>query len=373
MKRFFLGLAIASLTASVPVTVTAGDREIADQIITSLKQKQASGSLKGFDVDLSVENGVVFLKGSVAGGAQVASVLEAAYNADGVRDVVSDIAIRGSKAKESTSPVRQASGEMPDKPIPLTIPTFESEEAPAIPAVAPEPPSLIESTSKVSAKDAKITEYALTRLSEFKAQGKLKNFDLDVSTVDSEVWVRGFVANADQKKLVLETVQRVPGVAKVIDDLTAGDASETSNIKPVSDTRALPAPAPMPIMGRAKAMPKAFATNQPASYEGIAMEGAPVEGGTHMGSSMPTPVPMNMGPSYGAGIPRHDQPQMPGYAWPSYSAYPNYAAVTYPKQYSASAWPYIGPFYPYPQVPLGWRKVALEWDDGLWYLDFTSK
>ena len=50
---------------------------------------------------------------------------------------------------------------------------------------------------------------------------------------------------------------------------------------------------------------------------------------------------------------------MPGYAWPSYAAYPNYAAVTYPKQYSPTAWPYIGPFYPYPQVPLGWRKVTL--------------
>ena len=35
--------------------------------------------------------------------------------------------------------------------------------------------------------------------------------------------------------------------------------------------------------------------------------------------------------------------------------------------------PSIGPFYPYPQVPLGWRKVALEWDDGWWYLDFHDK
>jgi hypothetical protein len=85
------------------------------------------------------------------------------------------------------------------------------------------------------------------------------------------------------------------------------------------------------------------------------------------------PVPMSAGPSYGGGVPRHDSPYMPGYAWPSYAAYPNYAAVTYPKQYSASAWPYIGPFYPYPQVPLGWRRVSLEWDDGLWYLDFTHK
>jgi hypothetical protein len=64
---------------------------------------------------------------------------------------------------------------------------------------------------------------------------------------------------------------------------------------------------------------------------------------------------------------------MPGYAWPTYAAYPNYAAVTYPKQYSPTAWPYIGPFYPYPQVPLGWRKVTLEWDDGWWMLDFKDQ
>ena len=59
-------------------------------------------------------------------------------------------------------------------------------------------------------------------------------------------------------------------------------------------------------------------------------------------------------PAAGGPAPVHyDRPCMPGYAWPSYAAYPNYAAVTYPKQYSPTAWPYIGPFYPYPQVPLG--------------------
>ena len=68
-----------------------------------------------------------------------------------------------------------------------------------------------------------------------------------------------------------------------------------------------------------------------------------------------------------------DHPQMPNHAWPAYAAYPNYSAVTYPGQYSASAWPYIGPFYPYPQVPLGWRKVQLEWNDGWWYLDFKNR
>ena len=73
------------------------------------------------------------------------------------------------------------------------------------------------------------------------------------------------------------------------------------------------------------------------------------------------------------GAPRYDSPNLPNYAWPGYAAHPNYAALTYPQQYSPSAWPYIGPFYPYPQVPLGWRKVSLEWDDGWWFLDFTDR
>jgi hypothetical protein len=79
------------------------------------------------------------------------------------------------------------------------------------------------------------------------------------------------------------------------------------------------------------------------------------------GVGMP-PVPM-----------RGDGPNMPNYAWPSYASYPNYAALQYPTQYSPTAWPYIGPFYPYPQVPLGWRRVSLEWDDGWWFLDFDDR
>jgi len=90
------------------------------------------------------------------------------------------------------------------------------------------------------------------------------------------------------------------------------------------------------------------------------MAGGPMAmGGTGVG--MP-PVPM-----------RGDGPNMPNYAWPSYAAYPNYAALQYPTQYSPTAWPYIGPFYPYPQVPLGWRRVSLEWDDGWWWLDFDER
>jgi len=68
----------------------------------------------------------------------------------------------------------------------------------------------------------------------------------------------------------------------------------------------------------------------------------------------------------------YNQPYLPDYAWPSYAAYPNSAQVSYPRNYSPKAWPYIGPFYPYPQVPMGWRKVTLEHNNGWWWLDFDD-
>jgi hypothetical protein len=130
---------------------------------------------------------------------------------------------------------------------------------------------------------------------------------------------------------------------------------------------AQPAPYAQPVptyAGSRSAVPLAMAPARSINYQGaIVANGQPG-----------APVPMHM-PGSGVGIApaRYDHPHMPGYAWPSYAAYPNYAAVTYPKQYSPTAWPYIGPFYPYPQVPLGWRKVTLEWDDGWWMLDFKDR
>jgi hypothetical protein len=110
----------------------------------------------------------------------------------------------------------------------------------------------------------------------------------------------------------------------------------------------------------------------PGGVMGEYVEGRVVEGPYDGGLGQPRP----MGTA-GVGMPpvpmRGDGPNMPNYAWPSYASYPNYAALQYPTQYSPTAWPYIGPFYPYPQVPLGWRKVSLEWDDGWWFLDFDDR
>ena len=74
----------------------------------------------------------------------------------------------------------------------------------------------------------------------------------------------------------------------------------------------------------------------------------------------------------GGGVAIGTRPNLPKYAWPSYAAHPNYAQVAYPKKYTAGTWPNIGPHYPYPEPPLGWRKSTLEWHDGHWWLDFDD-
>jgi hypothetical protein len=61
-------------------------------------------------------------------------------------------------------------------------------------------------------------------------------------------------------------------------------------------------------------------------------------------------------------------PPLPPYAWPTYAPYNNVSRVAYPQAYPYNAFPYIGPYYPFPKVPLGWRKVTLEWEDGFWWI-----
>ena len=82
------------------------------------------------------------------------------------------------------------------------------------------------------------------------------------------------------------------------------------------------------------------------------------------------PLPLNGMPAMAPVDPAG--PRLPPYAWPTYAPYNNFARVGYPQSYPYNAFPYIGPFYPFPKVPLGWRKVSLEWDDGWWFLDFKD-
>jgi len=283
-----------------------------------------------------------------------------------------------------------------------------------------------------SADDAQIAKQIISQLSQQKQVAKLKGFDLGVQVDKGTVTMMGQVASPEQAMLALDVARRVQGVKLVVNDLYVSQASTAQKpaTAPVSVMRqpirqapayqqaavqqvavqqvaaqrvatqqpAMAAPqqpayqAPVgsavavrqPVaqrqMPRAqRPMPIGQSSIQRAGYsspiaradyiEGGYGGGEIVGGGSSYGGS--APYGGDYGASYGGGV--AENPSMPGHAWPSYSAHPHYGSVTYPSQYSATAWPYIGPFYPYPQVPLGWRKVSLEWDDGWWFLDFTKK
>ncbi len=221
--------------------------------------------------------------------------------------------------------------------------------------------------------------------------GQLANYKIAVRYLNGTVWLQGHVHDQDQLNKAVALVFSTKGIAinQVIrDELTIEGAKSDSP----SHSVAAKANAANPLRGtetdvnRARALPSSYYPGHaatPVAYQpGAAAPIPPVPAppaalpGTDATTGVPgAPLPMYApGAAVGGVAPvRYDHPAMPAYAWPSYSAYPNYAAVTYPKQYSPTAWPYIGPFYPYPQVPLGWRKVSLEWDDGWWWLDFKDK
>lgn len=208
----------------------------------------------------------------------------------------------------------------------------------------------------VNADDQQIADKIMQGLQEAKQQGQLKGFQVDMKVQDGTVWFSGYVANSQQEETIFNVAQSAQGLGlvQIVDNIEVQAAASPAPV-------AMPAPVPVaPQVAQASYLPRESVPAPIASAPQAMPMGAPQ-----------APVPMNAAPAGGA--PMMDQPNMPGHSWPAYAAYPNYAGVTYPGQYSASAWPYIGPFYPYPQVPMGWRKVQLEWNDGWWYLDFKSR
>ena len=105
-------------------------------------------------------------------------------------------------------------------------------------------------------------------------------------------------------------------------------------------------PAPMAVPGAPRVMAPGNMPGQP-------------------GAMMPEPTPIYSTP----GMTPYDlyPPKLPPYAWPTYAPHNNFSRVAYPEYYPAEAFPFIGPCYPFPKVPPGWRSVKLEWNDGFWY------
>lgn len=500
MRRIVFALAVCGLAAAAPLSARSGDREIAQQIIAKLKEEKAAGHLQGFDIDLKVEGGVVWVKGRVATAEQADMVLETARLMPGVSKVMKNIEIKGASAVAETDTSRRAqlaSVPAPPAPMPTAAPPQPAPRAmqpaqisqpesvaryssrrsahdesvlqlltgpavaqpvslapqsapqliqPASPPMPVAPPMSVQVSHPAPAtpihlasateaapapvamdRDREVGRQVGAKLKQEVMAGRLDGKNLAFKMESGVLWIKGTVASAEQEALVVHLAQSTPGVSRIMKDLEiqpvqpatisaapmlaqvpavqpiAAEAPSTQTVQAAA-TQAAPAataqsatPAPAPVaaagLQRAGAAPQlvpanpyygypyagyypamnqspvAFAPAQPASAQ-VDVPGAAPQGG--MAPYCPTGPMAPVGAFGGAGV-RYDHPSLPAYAWPTYAAYPNYAAVTYPKQYSPTVWPYIGPFYPYPQVPLGWRKVVLEWDDGWWQLDFKDQ
>ncbi|HWE40633.1 MAG TPA: BON domain-containing protein [Isosphaeraceae bacterium] len=184
----------------------------------------------------------------------------------------------------------------------------------------------------------------------------LRGNRIEIQAREGLVTLAGTVGSRAQKIEAIARATRVGGVRGVVDQLRVGD--------PTIQTAQYQVPQYQVAMGHHRQM---------AAGGGAPMmmgDGMVMDGGTTM--TAPSNAPTPEGPAGSMGFNQSATPNRPNYAWPSYAPYPNFSAVGYPTAYPWQAFPNIGPFYPYPEVPLDWRAVTLRWDDGIWWLDFKK-
>lgn len=328
----------------------ASNQEIAEEIAAALR----SENLVGRDIAIEFKSGVATLTGQIADMAQKTRATEAVSKIDGVQLVDNRLELMDGSGKPKTQP---AGFEAPpqNRRMPLQQTAFQPMPLPPAAAAAP--------AAAAPASNQEMAE----RIASALGSAGMRGFKIEVRFQDGTATLVGAVATAQQKMMATEVVSQVPGVNVVENKLTAAHGPA----QPMVQAQHAQRPG-VPIHPTAYQPPMPPAGPGPVPPGAIPPGAAP--GPVPLGAVPGMPVPPQYGhPGSGASHMVYNMPHLPEYAWPAYASYPNYAQVTYPADYSASAWPYIGPFYPYPQIPLGWRQAQLEWDDGHWSLNFNPR
>ncbi len=341
---------LAGLLAAVPSVTLAGpfdflkpksdtvvsaqsertNQQVANQIAAALKQ----ANLKGFDINIEYADGVATLNGKISDASQKAVATKAASAIDGVVTVNNQLEL-------AAAPQRTPSG----RPAP-------------------------QRNARQQGPVRQVAHQRASRNNQQVAQ-QIANSLVSVGLADSGVEVRyknggcslsGDLDTPQQAMTAYTLASRVPEVQHVLTEklTVAGQPFTPPAVRPVGYNQQ--------AMMQQLQGPQMPGPGFPHGIQPTAGQYGPPQGVTPAGFGHHAP--------YGGGLSPHEvynSPNLPEHAWPAQAAYDNYAAVSYPSQYDASAWPYIGPFYPYPQVPLGWRDAQLSWDDGYWNLKFNSR
>ena len=338
MRRLILALAIGVIAPAAPAWAAGTDQEVAQQIADTLR---TSGQLKGYSIAVKYKDGTARLEGTVRSQQQLDQAMDIVNRSPDVKRVINNLSVVPTPAASQVAEGRPAMHmEQPrgnvTPPGPLPSQLYTASSAAARSNAVPQQQSLPSAASQAA--------YAQPNTA---ARPQMAPQPAPVAAQPQQM------AAAPQARQAFPQQTRAP--------LPIAPQGQQVPYYATGGGRPVPANYRQPI-----ATPPAPIAPPPGApgYAPPAGVAPGYQGG-------PVPEYVN---ATGAGVaPQvYDQPHLPNYSWPSYAPYPNYAALTYPKQYSPSAWPYIGPFYPYPQVPLGWRKVTLEWDDGWWFLNFAD-
>ena len=351
MPRLLSVLALALMATMVSSPALADNQEVADQIAKTLED---SGKLSHYNIQVQYQQGTARLTGHVQSQTQMNAALRLALQPAGVNRVLNELTVVSSPAPQAVKVGRL--------PVNQNLPVLARPEAPRNVLAVSSPPMPQAATptpasrSLTSGKPAAMPRPVAVRQPRTQPRKQPTN---------AVAWLKKIIVGEERSRnsprQARPTGRRQIGQAqRVPSSFSPGGVGHVAGVQPIAAGTA-PRGRILPAGGR----PVPIAYTQAAG-------GVP-GGQMPMGPAPGSPMPAYVANAAGSVAPaRYDQPHLPNYSWPSYASYPNYAALTYPRQYSPTAWPYIGPFYPYPQVPLGWRKVTLEWDDGWWMLDFQD-
>jgi osmotically-inducible protein OsmY len=289
------------------------NQEVAENIAAALRKARLQ---EGTDIQIEFDRGVATLAGTVSDPGQKAKASSVVGSVTGVKSVDNKLTVTAAANPFGARTQQAAYYDGPAQGRASAIQQISAERV-------------------AGPSNQEVAENIASALGNVGLSG----YDININYQGGTAVLSGQVANPQQRMLAEGVTAKVAGVNQVSNQLMVPSAA--------------------PRQAYAQQAPAGYGGPQnyvPAAYQGQAVPSSAY--------GMPSPASSHT---------VHNSPNMPGHAYPSYAAYPNYSAVSYPKEYGASAWPYIGPFYPYPQVPLGWRKASLTWDDGAWALDFDSK
>lgn len=206
-----------------------------------------------------------------------------------------------------------------------------------------EPPKGVVQVSGVAPAPNPVLADTIARV--LRDSGQLVQYRVQVVAYGNNVDLIGSVTSEAQRDTVIRLLRTVPGIGTVRDWLQVRPPVQAPVMMPIQMAQApVMQPLPGPVPGPDLKGPKLA---------------------DRIDGQLPEPTPIFQAPQ--GPNPSMQPPPLPPYAWPTYAPYNNLSRVAYPNAYPYEQWPFIGPMYPFPRVPLGWRSVSLTWEDGHWW------